>query len=132
MGVDALLARARTRRQVLMRDTVTVTRVAGRVWNDSTGVYDETVTTVYSGPADVRNLAALTSQEVQVAERELVLRSFDVVLPWSVDAEFARGDLVTVDASADATFTGRVLTVRAVGHGGRLTGHHLDVEDRSA
>jgi hypothetical protein len=131
MGVDALLARARTRRLVLMRDTVTVTRVTGRVWNDASGDYDPTVATVYTGPADVRPLV-MAAQEVQAGERELALRTFDVVLPWTDTVTFERGDLVEVDVSDDESLAGRVLTVRAVGHGGRRTGHHLDAEDRTA
>jgi hypothetical protein len=114
-----------------MRDTVSISRVTGQAWDDNTGTYTPASTVLYAGQADVRPLNQ-SAQEVQVAERELVLRTYDVVLPWSVTATFERGDLVEVTACDDETLTGRVLTVRAVGHGGRRTGHHLDAEDKSA
>lgn len=130
MSVEAALAGGRAARLQLMRDEVTVTRGGVPVFNPSTGQYSTPSGTVYAGPADVKP-RDVQDTGVEVGEREVVLRSYDVALPWSVDAEFAVDDVLTTTASDDAILVGRPLTVIAVGYGGRRTAHHLTVEDRS-
>jgi hypothetical protein len=114
-----------------MTDTVTIRGPSTTTYNPATMAYDTVAgATLYAGPADVKPLD-VQGREVQAGEREVALRFFDVRVPFSVTADFARDDLVTVDASADPSLAGRVLTVTGVSRGGRRTARHLDAEDRS-
>jgi hypothetical protein len=126
----ATLAQGRAAALQLMTDKVVITRVTGQVYNPATMQYEPTTATVYTGPADVKPLN-VGDREVQAGEREVALRTFDVRLPFDTVADLARGDLVTVTASGDASLVGRVLTVTGVGRGGRRTARHIDAEDRS-
>lgn len=135
MSVTTLLARGRAAAAQLMRDTVTITRTTGTVYNEATLEYEPTTATLYTGPADVKPLD-VANREVQAGEREVALRMFDLKLPFGtapsgVVGDFARGDVVTVTVSDDAFLIGRPLTVTGVGRGGRRTARHLDAEDRS-
>jgi hypothetical protein len=135
MTVGSVLARGRTAARQLMTDTITISRVTGQVYNPATLDYDPTTATLYTGPADVKPLD-LQNREVQAGEREVAVRSFDVKLPFgtaaaNVAGDFTRGDVVTVTSSADASLIGRMLVVTGVGHGGRRTARHLDVEDQT-
>jgi len=130
VSLPAVLAQGRAAALQLMTDTVAVTRITGQTYNPATMAYEPTVVAVHTGPADVKPLD-VQNREVQAGEREVALRSFEVRLPFDEPAAIARGDLVTVTASADPRLVGRVLTVTGVGHGGRRTARHLDAEDRS-
>lgn len=130
MTVTAALARGRSARLMLMRDTVTITRITGQTFSPTTGRYLDTTATVYTGPADVKPRDVQAS-DVQAGEREQVLLAFDVALPWSAGAVIQVADRLTVTASDDSTLVDRMLTITAVGHGGRRTAHHLTAEDRS-
>jgi hypothetical protein len=134
MSVGSVLARGRTAALQLMLDTITVSRVTGRAYNETTLEYEPTTITLYAGPADVKPLD-VGDREVQAGEREVALRTFDVRLPFGTAAagaeDFARGDLVTVDSSDDESLAGRVLTVTGIQHGSRRTVRHIDAEDRS-
>jgi hypothetical protein len=128
--VTAALAAGRRARLMLMRDTVTITRVTGKVFSAVTGSYVDTITTVYTGLADVKP-RDVEAAEDQAGQRQVVQRGFDVALPFTTAAQFLPDDRLTVDASEDTTLVGRVLTVTSVGHGARRTAHHLAAEDRA-
>lgn len=130
MPVGLLLSRARYTAQALMRDTITITRVTGQTYDPVTLQYTPTVSTLYTGKADVRPVD-VQSREIQAGERAVALRTFDVRLPYATTAAFAQGDLVNVTASEDATLVGRTLTVTSVARGGRKLRRHLDAEDKS-
>jgi hypothetical protein len=130
LPLGVTLQHGRQARARLIRDTVTIARVTGQAWNPVTLTYTDTTTDVYTGPADVKPLA-VGAAEVQAGEREVVIRSFDVVLPWTAaDVDFHVGDRVAVTASADTRLAGRTLTVVGVGRGGRRLARHLAAEDR--
>jgi hypothetical protein len=130
MSVTAALAAGRQARLQLMRDTCAVRRVTGRVFDPDDGEYVDTYTDQYTGIADVKPLVA-GSQDVEAGEREVVLRRYDVALPYTVAVVFAVDDIVVATASDDATLVGRPLTVVGVQYGPRRTAHHLTCEDRS-
>jgi hypothetical protein len=130
MTIDTILATGRARRQLLMRDTITIARTTSRVFSAVTGSYVDTTTTVYTGPADVKP-RDVEAAEDQAGERQVVQRGFDVALPFGAAAQILPDDRLTVDASDDATLVGRVLTVTSVGHGARRTAHHLAAQDRA-
>ena len=131
MSVVSALASGRSAALATMTDTVTIRRPNVVTYNPATMAYDVTPgATLYSGPVDCKPLD-VQAREVQAGEREVALRFFDVKVPFGVTAAFARDDLVTVDASDDASLVGRVLVVTGLGRGGRRTARHLDAEDRS-
>lgn len=133
MTVSGVLARGRARRQLLMRDTGTLTRPAGApVFNEATGEYESAGddTTLYAGPADVkpRNVAAAAQD---AGERQVVTSGYDIALPWSAALDIRPDDLWTTTASEDAGLVGKVLTVTDVVYGGRRTAHHFTAESRA-
>jgi hypothetical protein len=130
MTVTAALSAGRRARLLLMRDTVTITRTTGKVFSAVTGSYVDTITTVYTGPADVKP-RDVEARDSQAGERQVVQRGFDVALPFTTTAQFLPDDQLRIDASEDTTLAGRVLTVTSVGHGARRTAHHLAAEDRA-
>lgn len=133
MSVAGVLARGRAAARRLMTDRVTIRAPSTTTYNPTTMAYDTVLGAIKYGPAlpaDVKPLD-VQGREVQAGEREVALRFFDVKIPFSVAADFARDDLVTVDASDDARLAGRVLAVTGIGRGGRRTARHLDAEDRS-
>lgn len=130
MTVTTALAAGRRARQLLMRDTITITRTTGKVFSSVTGSYVDTTTTVYTGIGDVKP-RDVEAAEDQAGERQVVQRGFDIALPFTANVQILPDDRVTVDVSDDATLIGRVLTVTSVGHGGRRTAHHLAAQDRA-
>lgn len=136
MSVASVLARGRSAALQLMTDTITITRGGTATYNPATMQYEVAGgLTLYAGPADVKPLD-VQNREVQAGEREVALRSYDVRLPFGTmpdggAPDFTRGDLLTVDTSADPGLTGRALTVMGVGRGGRRTARHLDAEDQA-
>ncbi len=134
MSVAYVLARGRAARTALMLDAIAVSRPSGPpVFDDNTGEYTPAPAgpPVYTGRADVKPRATSGSGEVDAGERQVVLRDYDVAIPWTAAPIVEVDDQVTVTASPDPTFVGRVLTVTAVEHGARRTAHHFSAEDRS-
>jgi hypothetical protein len=130
VSVAETLRRGREKRRLLMTDTVTVTRVTGRVFDPSTGTYTDTTVTQYTGIADVKNLQVGAGQ-AQAGEREITTRSYDVVLPFGTTADIRIDDRVTVNTSDDPNLVGLMLTVTDPQYGGRRTGRHVMAEIRA-
>lgn len=134
-GLDALLAAGRAAHEQLMVDTIRLERAAADVYNPATGDTDEGPPQVlYAGPARVKPLIA-HSQDVRAGERAVVIRRYEVALPWaSVPAVAARvlpDDRVTVTASPDPRLSGLDLWVTSVGESATATAWRIVVEDRS-
>lgn len=115
-----------------MLDTITVGRPSGPpVFNATTGEYvAPAATSVYSGPADVKP-RPVQAGDVQAGERLVVKFDYDIAVPWTAVLGVQPDDQVTVTASGDPLFVGRVLTVTSVEFGARRTAHHFSAEDRS-
>jgi hypothetical protein len=119
-----------------MRDTV-------RVYTQADGVFDRTSgttpsgaqTTLYAGKARVKAIAASTGQETEAGERELVLREYEVHLPWDTPlapgARVLPGTRIEVTASPDARMTGLILWVTGASFSDQSTAWRIRVEDRS-
>jgi hypothetical protein len=137
--LDALLAQGRAAHEALMTDTVRLYRQGPDAFDRDTG---ETVpgpkTTIY-GPAAgrVKPSALSAAEDVQAAEREVLLTRYEVALPWSAVPQGGitrplPGDLVEVVDSADGRLTGLTLWVVVAQFSATATAWRLQTEDRSS
>ncbi|MDH6709750.1 hypothetical protein P3T27_006499 [Kitasatospora sp. MAA19] len=129
------LAAGRVAHEALMLDTVRLVRPGKDVYDPATGATGQPDARVlYQGPARVKP-NVVQERDVQAGQREVVLRRYQVALPWSamplaVDRVVA-GDQLIVDASPDLRLAGMTLWVTSVGESSTATAWHLGVEDRS-
>lgn len=93
-------------------DSCVVKAASGQTFNATTGSYDVTYSTTYSGPCLVRPKAAT---EAEAGEDQHELRTYNVFIPYTTTASGV-GDLVDVTTTRDAWLNGRQLVVRNV-HG---------------
>lgn len=89
-------------------------------------------TELYAGPGRVKPVQAL-SNDVQAGDREVVLRRYEVALPWSAlpGDRVLPGDVVAVTASPDGRLVGLRLWVTGVEYSATATAWRLATEDRS-
>lgn len=134
-ALDALLAAGRAAHEGLMLDQITLLRPGPDTYDPVTG--DTTPgagQTLYTGRARVKPFRAM-DEDVQAGERAVVLRRYEIALPWSqVPAGGLRvlpGDHVRVDTSDDARLVGRVLWVTSDGESATATAWRISAEDRS-
>ncbi|MFF7991767.1 DUF6093 family protein [Kitasatospora xanthocidica] len=135
IDVNALLRDGRAAHEALMLDTVRLVRPGTDVYNPATGATTQPdARTLYSGPARVKpNIAHVL--DVEAGQRQVVLRRYQVALPWSamplaVD-RIVPGDQVLVDSSPDPRLAGMTLWVTSVGESATATAWRLETEDRS-
>ena len=134
--LDATLAAGRREAEARMRDMVRLYEQAPDTFNRSTGsTVPGAQTTLYAGKARVKAIAQSTGQEAEAGERELVLREYEVSLPWATalqdGARVLPGMRVEVTASPDARMTGLVLWVTGAAFSDQSTAWRIRVEDRS-
>jgi hypothetical protein len=127
--IPGLLARGRASHERLMTDTVLIERVTGRVFSPVTGKYIDTVQQVYAGKADVKpaNTSARTTDAGQTGT---AIHEYDIALPFAMLATVQVEDRVRITTSADPRLAARLLTVTAVGFGGRRTAVHVTAADQ--
>lgn len=131
MGVEGLLGAGRVAAARLMTDTCTITRVTGRSFNETTLVYSDTTTTVYSGPCRVK---ALNQGDlvVDAGQRQAMTREYLLSIPVA-DAFPEVGDRVAITASQfDTAQAGLVLTVVGSMHGSQQTARRLRCQEVTA
>ena len=135
-SLDTLLAAGRRAAEARMRDMVRLYSQAADTFNRTTG--DSTPgaqTTLYSGKARVKAIAQSTGEETEAGERELVLREYEVQLPWSTalpgGMRVLPGMRVEVTASPDARMVGLVLWVTGAAFSDQSTAWRIRTEDRS-
>jgi hypothetical protein len=137
--LDTLLAQGRAAHEALMTDTVRLYRQGPDVFDRDTG---ETVpgpeTTIY-GPAAgrVKPSTLSTAEDVQAAEREVLIARYEVALPWSAAlpqgvARPLPGDLIEVVDSGDTRLAGLTLWVVLAQYSATATAWRLQTEDRSS
>ncbi len=135
-ALDSLLAGGRAAAEARMRDTVRLYSQAADSFDRSTG---QTVpgaqTDLYVGKARVKAIAASTGEEAEAGERELVLREYEVQLPWSTTlpagSRVLPGMRIEVTASPDARMPGLVLWVTGASFSDQSTAWRIRTEDRS-
>lgn len=128
MSVRGLLAAGRKAHVALMLETCTVTRKTGAALG-ADDKYVDTFDTVYTGPCRLRPFrSGHNTESGQVA---VMMRGYDVQLPFDVPGVFDRGDIVTITQSADPSAVARPMVVTEVNFSGTQTCRHLLVEDFS-
>ncbi|MFJ3793897.1 DUF6093 family protein [Kitasatospora sp. NPDC090091] len=134
-GLGTLLEAGRAAHQAIMLDTVRLVRPGADVYNPATGSTTQPdARTLYEGPARVKPFRAM-SEEVESGERAVVLRRYEVSLPWSAlpvgGDRVVPGDQVLVTASPDQRLPALVLWVTSVAESATATAWRISVEDRS-
>lgn len=135
MNLSSLLASGRAAHQALMVDTVRLRRPGAPVYDAATGETPQPdPRTLYAGPGRVKPQIAHTLG-AETGERQVILRRYEVALPYSAAPLAADrvlpGDQVEVTASPDPRLTGLVLWVTSVGESSTATAWRLVAEDRS-
>ncbi|MFE4697286.1 DUF6093 family protein [Streptomyces sp. NPDC056738] len=135
MNLDSILASGRAAAEERMRDTVRMYAQAEGTFDRGTGTTTPGAqTTLYTGKARVKAIAASTGQETTAGERELVLREYEVHLPWSTTVPGGRvlpGTRIEVTASSDPRMAGLVLWVTGTAFTDQSTAWRIRTEDRS-
>ncbi|MCX5601623.1 DUF6093 family protein [Streptomyces phaeochromogenes] len=134
--LDLALASGRAAAEERMRDTVRLYLQGDDVFNRTTGATEEgPKTTLYEGKARVKRIAQATGEEREAGEREVVLRDYEVHLPWASALTAAPrvlpGARVAVLASRDTRMVGQVLWVIGSEFSDQVTAWRISVEDRS-
>lgn len=134
--LDATLAAGRREAEARMRDTVRLYSQAPDSFNRVTGAtVPGQQTDLYVGKARVKAIAQSTGQETEAGEREVVLREYEVHLPWSTilpgGARVLPGMRIEVTVSPDARMVGLVLWVTGAAFSDQSTAWRIRTEDRS-
>lgn len=135
-SLNAVLVAGRAAAEARMRDTVRLYSQAADTFDRSSG---QTVpgaqTTLYTGKARVKAIAASTGQETEAGEREVVLREYEVQLPWATalpsGTRVLPGMRIEVTASPDAHMPGLILWVTGATFSDQSTVWRIRTEDRS-
>ncbi|MFI6138054.1 DUF6093 family protein [Streptomyces griseus] len=136
-GLAAFLARGRQAHQDLMGESLRLYRQSPDVFDRDTGTtVPGPQTTLYGpGPGRVKPVAQATGTEEQAGEREVLLRDYEVALPWSAElppgVRVLAGDRFEVLASQDPRMPGLILWVTAAQYSGTATAWRISAEDRS-
>ncbi|OKI22207.1 DUF6093 family protein [Streptomyces sp. CB03911] len=113
IDLTGLLARARAAHRDLMAETGRILRPGPDVYDPDTGQTSTPSTQLYVGAARVKPVAQSSGQDSEAGERAVVLREYQISLPW--DAEAADrprpGDQFLVDTSPDPRMAGLVLHI---------------------
>lgn len=134
--LDDTLAAGRREAEARMRDTVRLYMQADDDFDRTTGSsIPGAQTTLYAGKARIKTIAAATGQDTEAGEREIVLREYEVALPWSTPlppgTRILPGARIEVTASPDARMVGVVLWVTGASFSDQSTAWRIRVEDRS-
>lgn len=134
--LDDTLSAGRREAEARMRDTVRLFTQGDDVFDRSTGnTVPGAQSTLYTGKARVKAIAQSTGEETEAGEREIVLREYEVSLPWATSlpsgARVLPGMRIEVTASPDARMVGLVLWVTGASFSDQSTAWRIRVEDRS-
>lgn len=110
----------------LMLDACTIRRKSGTVFNETTGQYTDTTSTVYTGPCKLQD--RLMRGEAEAGGREVITLSSVLHLPVAVTAVQV-DDVAEMTASQDPAAVGRKLRVAQVVYKTYATARRLQVED---
>lgn len=135
-ALDAVLVAGRRAAEARMRDTVHLYTQAADSFDRSTGTTTPGAqTTLYAGKARVKAIAASTGEEKDAGEREVLLREYEVHLPWSTalpgGTRVLPGMRIEVTASPDARMVGLILWVTGATFSDQSTAWRIRTEDRS-
>lgn len=131
MTVRGVLAQGRTRHESLMLDQCEITRPGGEpVFDPSTGEYTEPPDiTIYSGKCRIKPQYA--ASETQAGEKEVVLRRYELQLPFTASEPVDIDDMARITVSDDTWLVDRPMPVTAVEVATARTARHLTIRDQS-
>lgn len=134
--LDDTLAAGRREAEARMRDTVRLYSQVADAFNRTTGTSTPGAqTTLYAGSARVKAIAQSTGEETEAGEREVMLREYEVSLPWSTTlapgTRVLPGMRIEVTASPDARMAGLILWVTGASFSDQSTAWRIRTEDRS-
>ncbi|MFF4489419.1 DUF6093 family protein [Streptomyces sp. NPDC001544] len=135
-SLDTVLAAGRRAAEARMRETVRLYSQAADSFDRASG---QTVpgakADLYTGKARVKAIAASTGQETEAGEREIVLREYEVQLPWATTlpsgTRVLAGMRIEVTASPDPRMVGLILWVTGASFSDQSTVWRIRTEDRS-
>jgi len=116
----------RTAAERIMLDTCTIRRKTGTAFDETTGRYTDTTTTVYTGKCKLQD--RIIQGESEAGGREVITLSSVLHLPVPVTAVQV-DDVAEVTASQDPAAVGRKLRVAQVHYKSYATARQLQVED---
>jgi len=136
MSLDTLLAAGRAAAEARMRDVVRLYTQGPDVFDRSNGTTAPGPRTeLYSGKARVKAIAAATGEDTEAGEREVLLREYEVSLPWSTPlppgTRVLPGTRIEVTASPDVRMVGLILWVLSASFSDQSTAWRIRTEDRS-
>ncbi|MEV6696228.1 DUF6093 family protein [Streptomyces sp. NPDC051453] len=134
--LDATLAAGRREAEARMRDTVRLYTQGEDVFDRESGqTAPGPQSTLYQGPARIKGVAQSSGEDTQAGERELVLREYEVAVPWATTlpqgARLLPGARIEVLSSLDPRMAGLVLWVTGAKFADQATAWRISVEDRS-
>lgn len=131
MQTERRVLRGQVIAERLMIDSCTITRTLTRVLNESTGVYADTVTTLYTGKCRVK-FPRTHDQSVDAGARPASEREYIISIPAaSLIAQV--DDIVTITASGlDAAQVGVVMRVLGTTHGSQITARRMRCQEVTA
>lgn len=110
-----------------MTDECGVTRAGEKTWNETTGEYENTPTSVYSGKCRIRH-SAPNGKDVDAAGRLLTISSLELHVPVGT-AVFEPDDVVAITASGTRSDqVGRKFIVLAPFDGSQTTALRYKIE----
>ncbi|MFB6873760.1 DUF6093 family protein [Streptomyces sp. NPDC056323] len=135
-ALDATLSAGRAEAEARMREQVCLYRQGADIFDRTTGqTLPGPQTVFYTGKARVKGIAASTGEDKQAGEREVVLREYEVGLPWATalppGARVLPGDRIEVVTSGDPRMVGLVLWVTGSVFSEQSTAWRIRTEDRS-
>ncbi|MFE7398848.1 DUF6093 family protein [Streptomyces sp. NPDC057557] len=135
-ALDATLAAGRAEAEARMREQVRLYRQGADIFDRTTGqTLPGPQTVLYTGKARVKGVAASTGEDKQAGEREVVLREYEVGLPWATalppGVRVLPGDRIEVVTSGDPRMVGLVLWVTGSVFSEQSTAWRIRTEDRS-
>lgn len=130
-SLSAALPRLRAQAESRMTDTVRITRDGTPVWDDETGTYTPTTTTVYTGKARLK-LSTSVVGNVDAQGQLLAAQSPRLDLPVATSGGVQVNDSVEVTASVnDPASVGLRLTIEGVFFQTDATARRFPVEVQS-
>ena len=134
-ALDAALAAGRAEAEARMRDQVRLYRQGADVFDRTTGqTAPGPQTDLYTGKARIKGVTQ-SAEDTQAGEREVVLREYEVGLPWATalpsGVRLLPGDRVEILTSGDPRMGGLILWVVGAVFGEQSTAWRIRAEDRS-
>ena len=110
----SVLSMGRAVAESRMTDTVLITRTSEPVFDEATGTYTPTTTTIYSGPGRLKSASSVVG-DVDAAGQKFAGQTFRLDLPVSTSAGVQANDSVAITASVnDPSSVGLLLNIEGV------------------